>query len=114
MVWMRYGWALGAVLLVTGCTNAPPESKVATLYRNSTLGAVRIQFATFDANESDPMFNMSNCRMSARLLNANVTASAAAAGKEREPLLGFWCETGRYREKGEIPVSFDEAYPTDI
>jgi hypothetical protein len=52
--------------------------------------------------------------MAARLLNANVTASAKAEGKDRDNSVGFWCEAGPYREHGNIPSTFTEAFPTDV
>ena len=52
--------------------------------------------------------------MAARVLNANVTANAKAGGKERNTSIGFWCETGKYRENGSTPTTFVEAFPTDV
>lgn len=89
-------------------------ASTATLYRNSPFGAARVHWATFNANESDPSYNLNNCLMAARLLNANMTASAKAQGKEREASVGFWCENGPYREQGSIPTTFQEAFPTDV
>lgn len=104
---------IGGIFLValTACSGPP---NTATLYRNSPLGtATRVHWATFDARESDPSYNMNNCMMAARLLNANITASAAQAGQMRSPGVGFWCEPGSFREYGSIPTTFPEAYPTD-
>jgi hypothetical protein len=99
------------VLLLIACSGS---SNTATLYRNSPLGtATRVHWATFDARESDPNYNMNNCLMAARLLNANMTASAAQAGQMRSPGVGFWCEPGSFREHGSSPTTFPEAYPTD-
>jgi hypothetical protein len=52
--------------------------------------------------------------MAARLLNANVTASAKAEGKERDQSAGFWCEGGDYKEDGMVPTNFPEEFPTDV
>lgn len=89
-------------------------ASTATLYRNSPFGAVRVHWATFNAKESDPSYNLNNCLMDARVLNANATASAKAEGKERDTSVGFWCESGPYREQGSIPTTFPEAFPTDV
>lgn len=104
--------ALTAIpLALVACSGS---SSTATLYRNSSFGAgVRVHWASFDASESDPSYNMNNCLMAARLLNANMTASAAQAGQARSPGLGFWCESGPFRDSGAIPTTFPEAYPTD-
>jgi hypothetical protein len=42
---------------------------------------MRVHWATFDTNDKGS-YNMNNCLMAARLLNANVTARAKAEGKE--------------------------------
>jgi hypothetical protein len=73
---------------------------------------MRVHWATFDANDKGS-YNMNNCLMAARLLNANVTASAKAEGKERDALTGFWCEAGPFKEEGPTQTSFPEAFPTD-
>lgn len=97
-------------LLLSGCGARP----TATLYRNSPYSAdLRVHFATFDVKDSNPNFNISNCQMVARLLNANVTAAVRATGKDRDPRFGFWCEVGAYRAKGPVPSTFPEAFPTD-
>ena len=91
------------------------KAETVTLYRNSPFAlGVRVHWGTFDADESDPSYNLDNCQMAARLLNANVTANAKAEGKERDASVGFWCEPGVYRENGSIPTTFPEAYPTDV
>jgi len=108
---MRRGIAWFSALVLTACSGS---SSTATLYRNSPLGtATRVHWATFDAKESDPSYNMNNCLMAARLLNANMTASAVQVGRTRSPGVGFWCEPGSFRENGSIPTTFPEAYPTD-
>ena len=85
-----------------------------TLYRNSALDrSVRVHWATFDANESDRNYNRNNCEMAARLLNANVDASARAEEADRDPSVGFWCEPGPYAERGKVPSTFPGAFPTD-
>jgi len=85
-----------------------------TLYRNSFFdSSLRVHWATFNASESDPGYNLDNCEMAARLLNANFKATAAAAGKLPTPGVGFWCEEGPFSEKGAVPAHFEAAYPTD-
>lgn len=96
---------------VSGC--GTDASDAFTLYRNSSVDrTMRIHWASFDTKDSGS-YNMNNCMMGARLLNANVTAIAKADGKERDPSIGFWCEPGGYKEKGMVPLSFEEAFPTD-
>jgi hypothetical protein len=101
-----------AIAFLMGCSGGGASTY--TLYRNSNFDtSVRIHWATFDANESDPTYNANNCSMAARLLNANMRASAEAEGLVPHPGAGFWCEPGRYRESGQVPHTFDAAYPTD-
>lgn len=84
-----------------------------TLYRNSPFDySSRVHWATFDAEDRDH-YNLNNCLMAARLLNANVTASAKAEGKERDQSAGFWCESGGFEQEGAVPNYFSEAFPTD-
>ena len=105
--------AVGAIAVLGSCSQ--PQSETATLYRNSPFSpGLRVHWATFNAQESDPSYNLNNCLMTARLLNANVTASAKAEDKERDSSIGFWCEAGPYRERGSIPTTFPEAFPTDV
>ena len=93
---------------------ATDKSPIYALYRNSVIdSSLRLHWATFDADDSIT-YNMNNCLMAARLLNANVTASAAQEGKARHVGVGFWCEPGRYREAGLVPTNFPEAFPTDV
>lgn len=115
-----------AVIGLTACSEqseqkastASPRSasaSIATLYRNSPLSAdLRVHWATFDVEGEPPNYNLSNCQMAARLLNANNIASAKAEGKEPYPSVGFWCENGTYREEGSVPTTFPEAFPTDV
>lgn len=107
--------AVAVALTVTACgSNGSTGAEKYTLYRNSFLDhSMRVQWAAFDAAESDRNYNRNNCEMAARLLNANVAASARAKGKERDTATGFWCEPGRYKEKGVVPSSFPAAFPTD-
>lgn len=101
--------------VLIACSGGGRHSDTTTLYRNSALDpTIRIHWATFDADESDPAYNLNNCGMAARLLNANVAASAKAEGKERDPSVGFWCELGPYREEGSVPSQFYEAFPTGV
>ena len=103
--------SLLASLFVAGCGgNSAPY----TLYRNSNLDAnTRIHWATFDAGESSAAYNMNNCLMAAKLLNANMDAATQRAGSRRPPRMGFWCEPGRYTESGRVPMNFPAEYPTD-
>lgn len=106
----------GAILLslIVACSSPSPSYKSYTLYRNSPFDlALRVHWATFDAHERDASYNLNNCLMAARILNANVTAIAAAANKERNTLAGFWCEAGTFKRNGAIPIRFHEAFPTD-
>jgi hypothetical protein len=105
--------ATGAAL--AGCNLASGgKAERFTLYRNSGLDtSVRVHWATFDANESDRNYNRNNCEMAARLLNANIDASARAEGSDGDPVVGFWCEPGGYSEKGAVPSSFPAAFPTE-
>jgi hypothetical protein len=104
-----------AVLCVTGCSSGRSGgAENFTLYRNSIVDrSLRVHWATFNAAESDRNYNRNNCEMAARLLNANVEASARQEGKGRDPSVGFWCEPGGYAEKGTVPSSFPSAFPTD-
>ncbi|MET3712608.1 paraquat-inducible protein B [Sphingomonas trueperi] len=51
----------------------------------------RIHWATFDASESNPAYNLDNCSMAMELLNENV--GRLNAGKHP---VKFWCEKGKY------------------
>lgn len=96
-----------------GCADSN-KSDAFALYRNSPMDySMRVHWATFDAKDKGS-YNMNNCLMAARLLNANVTASARAEGKERDVKAGFWCEAGPYKETGLVPTNFPEAFPTDV
>jgi len=97
---------------VGGC-DASSDKGTATLYRNSPLeSAVRVHIASFDADESGD-FNLGNCGMASRILNANIDASAAAEGKKPYENVGFWCEPGPFSESGPVPNSFEREYPSD-
>jgi len=101
--------ALVAAASVTACSAPAPEF---TLYRNSPIDhASRIQFASFDTRDSNQSYNLTNCQMTARLLNANVSASVEGGGQVRDPFFGFWCEPGAYKRVGPIPTSFPSAFP---
>ena len=87
-------------------------TQVATLYRNgSMMTDMRLHFGSFDAEGEANDFNISNCRMTARLLNQNVKVQI---GGNEEQKVGFWCEPGFYREDGRVPQSFDAAFPSDV
>lgn len=113
--------ALAALILVSltlaACESSksgPPELATATLYRNSTfVSGMRIHWATFDADDA-PDYNINNCMMAARLLNANLIASAGAEGKPPHEGVGFWCEPGGFRPEGRVPGVFKAEYPTDV
>lgn len=97
-------------LFALGACGKTDDAATATLYRNSSLDPnARVHFGTFDAVESDPTFNMSNCQMAARLLNANIRK----LNNDRQPA-GFWCEPGAFSEEGAHPAAFDAAFPTDV
>lgn len=100
----------GAALLLTLSACGQSEGAgVVTLYRSSILDhAARVHFGTFDAVESDSTYNMTNCLMAARLLNANIRK----LNDDSQPA-GFWCEPGSYDENGAVPASFDATFPTD-
>jgi hypothetical protein len=95
-------------------TEAVTEAKRATLYRNSTMvTGMRLHWASFDADDG-PSYNISNCMMAARLLNANLLASAEAEGKPPPAGVGFWCEPGSFRTDGQVPGTFRAEYPSDV
>lgn len=73
---------------------------------------MRIHFASFDTPE-DGYYNLSNCQMAARVLNANVDANAERNGGSRDVSLGFWCESGGFNDEGMVPLSFESELPTD-
>lgn len=101
-------------LFLAGCGVAQsPRAETYTLYRNSPFDLIRIHWATFDADDR-ANYNMGNCLMAARLLNANMDASAKAEGKRRDTSVGFWCEEGEFRETGQTPTEFPGAFPTDV
>lgn len=118
---MRFA-AMATIVLLGACSsNAGGGGAAAlfggrdsvTLYRNSPLQReLRVHWATFDASDGID-YNLSNCQMAARLLNANVAASAEAEGKPPTPGIGFWCEVGGYEEEGGVPIQFESAFPTD-
>lgn len=101
------------ILVLAGCSGGKEEAATATLYRNSMLDpSMRIHFASFDAPDKAP-FNIDNCEMVARIMNANVDASSAKEGKPRNAALGFWCERGGYSEAGSVPGAFASEFPSD-
>jgi len=100
--------AIAAATLVTSCDDGPAVP--VTLYRSSPLSpGLRVHWATFDADESAE-YNIRNCTMAARLLNANIRA---LNGEAYDPALGFWCEPGRFSEKGRVPAGFAGQFPFD-
>jgi len=101
-----------ATLALAGCDGKSADP--VTLYRNSPLDtSMRIHFATFDAPDGEN-FNLSNCQMAVRALNANVDALAKRDGGERDPSAGFWCEIGSFTEDGLVPPSFDSEWPAEV
>lgn len=110
-------WIVVGLIILSACNSQSSGSQAGAyvLYRNSNFDtSVRVHWATFNARESDPNYNANNCGMAARLLNANLAASAKAEGKAPHPGLGFWCEPGTYSEKGAVPTHFESAFPTDV
>lgn len=110
-------WIACGVMLLCGCAPEGSTDKADpySLYRNSNIdGTIRVHWATFNAQESDPSYNANNCSMAARLLNANMAASAEAELKVPHPGVGFWCEPGAYSEKGAVPSRFEAAFPTHV
>jgi hypothetical protein len=106
--------AVIALTLIACGSDGSAGAERYTLYRNSFMDrSMRVHWATFDARESDHNYNRNNCEMAARLLNANIDASAKAEGKERDPATGFWCEPGRYSAEGVVPSTFPAEFPTD-
>ena len=104
--------AIGMVFLIAGCRD---RAQPFTLYRNSNVDAsMRIYFATFDANGSAGDYNMTNCEMAARLLNANIHALAKANQRPDPASLGFWCEPGQFKATGRVPLNFGAKFPTDV
>lgn len=106
--------AIALVTIGVAC-DGTRSSEPYTLYRNSPLDqSLRVQWASFDAAESDPGYNRNNCDMAARLLNANLAAFRKANGEEAPSDVGFWCEAGGYSKEGLVPNRFDAEFPTDV
>lgn len=108
--------ACAVLLSLTGCGVAKQgEDAPVTLYRNSSADlTMRIHFSTFNADDG-VNYNLSNCQMAARLLNANIRQLHSARTEEDEtyvPATGFWCEIGGYKETGQVPFEFDADFPT--
>ena len=112
---MRQAAMVLAMIALASCDQPPGGAEYpVTLYRNSSLDhTLRIHWATFDADESDRAYNANNCAMAARLLKSNSRAAAFMQEKEPDLSVGFWCEPGRYSEKGRVPSSFEAKFPTD-
>jgi len=111
--------AIAMFCLPAGCNNPmatneadKATTQIATLYRNGSIAKdMRLHFASFDVEGEANDYNINNCQMAARLLNANVSKQWRAQGL---PDVGFWCEPGPYREDGFAPTAFDAEYPTDV
>ena len=102
---------LGLLLVLSACDD---RAQPFTLYRNSGVDpTLRIHFATFNANESARDYNLTNCQMASRLLNANIEELAKAENRKSPAGVGFWCEPGTFKSSGRVPLSFDAKYPTD-
>lgn len=104
--------ALGvAALALASCNNAGPDqprSEPQTLYRNSPVDpSMRLHWATFDADDG-PGYNENNCKLAAKILNANV--EAASGGPQP---VGFWCEAGAFKAEGLVPSTFEARFPVD-
>ena len=85
-----------------------------TLYRNSPIDRqMLVHLATFDASDGQA-YNYGNCSMAARLMNANMEASAEKEGLDPHSGVGFWCENGAFEEEGSVPSDFVGAFPTDV
>lgn len=109
---MRHLAAIGLFALAA-CGAVGESDQTATLYRNSPIDpGMRVLFASFDAPEKGD-YNLSNCGMAARALNANVKALAETEKRNYDPSLGFWCEPGSYDEDGRVPVLMQAEFPTD-
>lgn len=107
------GLVIFAALALVGCSSGEDPPSPATLYRNSILDPMmRVHFASFNAPDKAP-FNIDNCEMVARIMNANVDASSAKEGKPRNQSVGFWCEAGEFNEEGLVPRSFESEFPSD-
>jgi len=88
------------------------SAEAATLYRNSTMAReLRIHFSTFDADDEVAGYNLNNCQMVARALNANYREMA---GLDNSATTGFWCEPGEYQPDGKVPKEFDSEFPTGV
>ena len=95
---VKCGIALLLVAIVGACSPQGPHT--VALYRNSPLSSdIRVHWATFDASDGVE-YNLGNCQMAVRILNANLEASAAAEAKRPPPNVGFWCEVGAYSDVG--------------
>jgi hypothetical protein len=101
---------------VSSCSREPGDAAERfTLYRNSPIErSLRVEWASFNAHESDPNYNRNNCQMAARLLNANLAAYRLQNNEGAPGEVGFWCEPGAYSEKGAVPSAFEAAFPTDV
>jgi hypothetical protein len=114
--WTNTITAVAISVLVVGCQDlrqsAQTEKQVATLYRNgSLLKDDRFHFASFNVEGEANDYNINNCQMAARLLNANVAKQWTGKGL---PDVGFWCEPGPFREDGLTPQQFSAEFPTDV
>ncbi|MEE4207463.1 MAG: hypothetical protein V2I39_14305 [Erythrobacter sp.] len=106
---------LASFALLGGCAivEAPEADDMVTLYRNSPYSSfLRVHWATFDAADGIA-YNRGNCEMAARVLNANLAASAQAKSTGVPPDLGFWCEDGTFDQTGKAPAEFEAEFPSD-
>ena len=109
---------MAACLVFIGCDKLE-GAPTYTLYRNSSLSLqvanvqMRLHVATFYVEDSKPYFNRNNCKMSARLYNANIVALNPSWKENSIQPIGFWCERGNFKEGEDIPDAFDAKFPTD-
>ena len=108
----------GLAMIVCGCAPWAERAATYTLYRNSSIAVtlnkqVRIHVATYNAKESNPAFNRDNCKMSARLHNANILEQNPSTENGPRQRVGFWCEEGEYDADGDVPEVFSAAFPSD-
>ena len=105
-------------IIISGCSPWTGSATTYTLYRNSSIAVAlnkqaRIHVAMYDAGESNPDFNRGNCKMSARLHNANILEQNPLSENSPIQRVGFWCEDGGYDANGDVPEVFSAAFPTD-
>jgi hypothetical protein len=107
---LRFAISLSFIALAACSLN--DSSEPVTLYRNSQIdNSMRIHFATFNADDSGQYYNLANCRMASKVLNANVRQLNPTKEKQH---VGFWCEEGMYQKDGPAVSSYDAEFPTSV